>query len=112
MLTGALPLLESHGGGLEADGEARPAARANSAKASQVIRTVRSYVSLLTHEPGIAGPRDAIDALRNGVDGDHSAAVLSALEQVAGQTSDESLELAECGGVSKERTHHPGLRPR
>jgi hypothetical protein len=96
VLTGALPLLESHSGA-ESEGEARPAPRANSAKASQVIRTVRSYVSLMSHDPGIAGPRDAIDALRNGVDGDHSPAVLNALEQVANHSFDDSPELAACG---------------
>ena len=97
VLTGALPLLENRGGGLESEGEARPALSANSAKASQVIRTVRSYVSLLSQDATIAGPRDAIDALRNGADGDHSGAVLSALEQVVNRTFDESPELAACG---------------
>jgi hypothetical protein len=97
VLTGALPLLENRGGSRETEGEERPAPRANSAKGSQVIRTVRSYVSLLSQDATIAGPRDAIDALRNGVDGDHSAVVLSALEQVASQPADESLELAACG---------------
>jgi hypothetical protein len=96
VLTGALPLLENHGDGLESEHDARPAPRANSAKATQVIRTVRSYVSLLSRDPGIAGPRDAIDALRNGLDGDHSAAVLSALEQVANHSLDDSKELAAC----------------
>jgi hypothetical protein len=96
VLTGALPLLENHGDAVESASEARPGRRAGSANATQVIRTVRSYVSLLSRDPGIAGPRDAIDALRNGVDGKHSPAVLSALEQVASQTRDQSPELTAC----------------
>jgi hypothetical protein len=96
VLTGALPLLESHSGNLDCEGEVRPAPRANSAKASQVIRTVRSYVSLLSQDARIAGPRDAIDALRHGADGDHSPAVLNALEQVAVRVFDDASELASC----------------
>ena len=57
---------------------------------------MKSYVNLLGQDPSVADPHDAIDALRNGVEGDHSAAVLQALEQVVVQTPRVTEELEVC----------------
>ncbi len=65
VLTGALPLLESRDDGLDLEGgdaakRLRPPLRR---QGTQVIRTVRSYLNLLSQDASIADARDAIDAL-------------------------------------------------
>ncbi len=97
VLTGALPLLENRDDGLDLERhEAHGAPSAGQSQGTQVIRTVRSYVNLLSQDASIADARDAIDALKDGADGDHSAAVVQALEQVVLQSSASPLELEEC----------------
>jgi len=97
VLRGALPLLDNRDDTLDVDrGEAKAAPSAHSALGTQIIRTVRSYVNLLSQDSSVAEPRDAIDALRNGAEGDHSALVLQALEQVVDQTADAEMELEAC----------------
>jgi hypothetical protein len=96
VLTGALPMLESREGGFGSDGDAPSPLPANSTKGTQIIRTVRSYLTLLSQNPSIAEPRDAIEALKDGAEGDHSAAVVQALEQVVLQSAETAEELQAC----------------
>lgn len=97
VLTGALPLLVDHDVYLEMNQtpEHGPASAALTI-GTQVIRTVKSYMTLLGQDPTITDPREAIDALRTGIDGDHDPVVLHALEQVVVRYSDAAAELQAC----------------
>jgi hypothetical protein len=97
VLTGALPLLEGRDDSLNLERDnAQSAAPANLVQGTQVIRTVRSYLNLLGQDSTVGDARDAIDALKDGADGDHSAAVVQALEQVVLQSADAPRELETC----------------
>jgi response regulator RpfG family c-di-GMP phosphodiesterase len=104
VLTGAWPLLLDHGNGLgqtargESVLEPGPAA-----VGASIIRTVNRYVTLLSREPHLANPGDALNALREDLEGDHNPAVLGALEWVvlrsAEAASHQAAELATaCAG--------------
>ena len=92
MLTGALPLLVSRGEGLKKTSR-KSGPAASSPLGRQVIHTVRSYLTLLGRGPDMGNPRDAIDALKDDVDGDHPWAVLHALEDVVVHSSEYAGEL-------------------
>lgn len=97
VLTGALPLLENRDESLAVErNDTRTAPHASPSQGTQVIRTVRSYLNLLGQDATIGDAHDAIDALKDGADGDHSAAVVQALEQVVLQSADSTLELQAC----------------
>jgi K+-sensing histidine kinase KdpD len=89
VLTGAWPLLLDRGDGV---GQVEPAegapAPSGSALSAGIIRTVKRYVALLHCEPHILSPRDAIDELRDDLEGDHNAAVVRALEWVVLRSGD------------------------
>jgi hypothetical protein len=97
VLTGALPLLVTHGHCLEMN-------RAEESRfgsdglplGAQVIRTVRHYVTLLSQDP-MMNPHDAIEVLKNESDGNHHPAVLHAIEQVVLQSADAARALQACG---------------
>lgn len=94
VLTGALPLLFDHGSCLDIDDDGGAvSAPTNSAMGAKVIRTVRSYLTLLSDDPGVTGPRDALAALQDDIDGEHHPAVLHALTQVVhGSATSEPAE--------------------
>jgi hypothetical protein len=97
VLTGALPMLENRDETSDLDrSAARRTPSTTCVQGLQVIRTVRSYVNLLSQDPSIGDAHDAIDALKNGFAGDQSAPVLHALEQVLLQGADASAELEAC----------------
>jgi hypothetical protein len=83
VLAGALPLLVDHNDCLNLDAaDVSIPMPAEAAIGARIIHTVRSYVTLISQDPRITDPRDAMDALKNGMDGDHHPAVLHALKQV------------------------------
>ena len=88
VLTGALPLLGDQGEYADF-GEAgvRCHAAMEHAFGAQIIRTVRDYVTLLCRDPAM-NPQDAIQAMRDGLEGDHHPAVIHAIEQVALRSDD------------------------
>jgi hypothetical protein len=82
VLTGALPLLGNRGEYPDlGEAEANHHAAAEHGFGAQIIRTVRAYVTLLTRDPAM-DPRDALNALESGVEGDHHPAVIHALQQI------------------------------
>ncbi len=84
VLTRALPLLVKSDDYLALDDvEEAGDASTGSVLGAQIIRTVRSYVTLLTQEPGRMSPHDALDALTEDADMQHHPAVLHALTAVA-----------------------------
>jgi hypothetical protein len=97
VLTGALPLLVTHGHCLEMNrAEESHFASDGLPLGAQVIRTVRRYLALLSQDPSITSPRDAIDVLKNEADGNHHPAVLHALDQVILASADAAGALQAC----------------
>jgi hypothetical protein len=100
VLTGAWPmLLLDHGDSL---GQAEPVqsilAPAPAALGASIIRTVKHYVSLVHSESRILNPSEAVDALRDDLDGDHNPAVVRALEWVVLRSRDAAeAELSLAG---------------
>jgi hypothetical protein len=83
VLTGAWLLLLDHGDCLgrgEQGGSVLGPAPAT--VGASIIRTVNRYVTLLSREPNLTNPRDALDALREDLAGDHNPAVVGALEWI------------------------------
>jgi K+-sensing histidine kinase KdpD len=72
---------------------------------SHVIRTVRSYVNLVTEHPDPPSPREAVMILRNDLDDEHHPAVLHALEQMVLAENDEPVTpvLQEVGWTNAVR---------
>jgi hypothetical protein len=93
VLTGALPLLVDHGDGLHAD-EAEEDVRlsAEPALGAAILRTVRSYLTLLSQTPVAMNPRQAINALKNDPECDHHPVVVYALEQTVLHPSIATIE--------------------
>lgn len=86
VLTGALPLLGDRGEYLDLDeADAGRQAAAEHGFGAQIIRTAREYVTLLYREPTM-NPHAALDALENGLEGDHHPAVIHAIRQVVLRT--------------------------
>ena len=82
VLTGALPLLGNRGEYPDlGEADANNHAAAEHGFGAQIIRTVRDYVTLLYRDPSM-DPREALDALENGLEGDHHPAVIHAIKQV------------------------------
>jgi hypothetical protein len=82
VLTGALPLLVNRGECPDlGDADAGNQAPAEHGFGAQIIRTVRDYVTVLYRDPAMI-PRAALDALENGLEGDHHPAVIHAIKQV------------------------------
>ncbi len=83
VLTGAWPLLLDHGDCLDqAEKGESVVGLAPAAVGASIIRTVNRYVTLLSREPHLANPGEALDALREDLEGDHNPAVVGALEWV------------------------------
>jgi hypothetical protein len=103
VLTGALPLLVGRGDCLHIDDSedgVRPPA--GPALGSAILHTVRSYLKLLSQDPSITTPRQAINALKNDFECDHHPAVVYALEQTVlhGDETDSENEHEELVGAS------------
>jgi hypothetical protein len=82
VLTGALPLLGDRGEYPDlGEADASNHAAAEHGFGAQIIRTVRDYVTVLYRDPSM-NPREALDALQNGLEGDYHPAVIHAIEQV------------------------------
>jgi hypothetical protein len=107
VLTGAWPLLldqrDCLGQTEKGEGGVGPA---TAAVGASIIRTVSRYVNLLGRQPPAADPRDAIDALREDLEGDHSRAVVGALEWVvlhsAEATSNQAAAELVAAGAGDE----------
>lgn len=102
VLHGALPLLADRRPDFDLAGEENEDVRAADLPiGSHVIRTVRSYVNLVTEPTDPPSPREAIMILHNDLDDEHHPAVLHALEQVIGVEIVDSAtqDLAEVGSV-------------
>ncbi len=83
VLRGALPLLAARQPVYDLSPEDNGACRpAELPIGSNVIRTVRHYVNLVTEDPDPISPPEAIMILRNELDDAHHPAVLHALEQL------------------------------
>jgi hypothetical protein len=83
VLTGAMPLLIDHRGGLAMEeGEVSLSAPIEPVMGAKILRTVRRYMTLLAYDPRAARPRDAMNLLKNDLECEHHPAVLHALEQV------------------------------
>jgi hypothetical protein len=83
VLTGAWPLLlDQHDCLGQAEQETNGLGPATAAVGASIIQTVNRYVALLGRESNITNPREAIDALKDDSEGDHSQAVVRALEWV------------------------------
>ena len=90
VLTGALPLLADRSDYLDLGGaDASSRAAAERGFGTQIIRTVRDYVTLLYRDPSM-NPREAFDALENGLEGDYHPAVIHAIEQVVLRSRDRA----------------------
>ena len=88
VLTGALPLLGSHGGYLDpCETDASGHAPVEHGFGAQIIRTVRAFVALQYQDPSM-NPQEALDALGNGLEGDHHPAVIHAIDQVMLRSGD------------------------
>jgi len=82
VLTGALPLLVSHGEYPElGEAAARSRTAAEYGFGAQIIRSVRDYVTLVCRDPEVT-PQEAIQAMQDDLEGDHHSAVIHAIEQV------------------------------
>ena len=93
VLTGALPLLLDHRDALNLDeAEEGMSAPVEPALGAKILHTVRRYLTLLSQDPLTAHPRDAVNALKNDLDGDHHPAVVHALEQVVLRTAGTEAE--------------------
>jgi hypothetical protein len=94
VLTGALPLLVNPRDGLHTDepdqGHPGPVKHA---LGTEILRTVRRYMTLLSQDPCLANPLQTIKVLKNDLEFDHHPAVVYALEQVVQRHSEtESLQ--------------------
>ena len=88
VLTGALPLLGNRGGYPDLnEADASNHAAAEHGFGAQIIRTVRDYVTFLYQDPSM-NPREALDALENGLEGDYHPAVIHAIKQVVLRSRD------------------------
>ena len=89
VLTGALPLLVNRGECSDAgEADASHQAPAEHGFGAQIIRTVRDYVTLL-HQDRLLNPRETLDALEHGLEGDlHHPAVIHAVKQVVLRSCD------------------------
>ena len=59
-----------------------------------IIRTVKSYVTLMSQDHGMTSPLEAIDALDQDTEQDHHPAVMHALKQVVGRRTDAAARYA------------------
>ncbi len=83
VLTGALPLLINHGVCLNKDETDHDiSSYVEPALGTKILRTVRRYLTLLSHDPRMTNARHAINVLKNDLEGDHHPSVIHALEQV------------------------------
>jgi hypothetical protein len=93
VLTGALPLIIDHRGGLTTDdaedGVSTPLEPLLGAK---ILRTVRRYFDLVSHASPETQPRVILNVLRNDLECDHHPAVLHALEQVVLRSAKTALD--------------------
>ncbi len=88
VLTGALPLLGNRSEYPDLDeADAANHATAGHSFGAQIIRTVRDYVTLLYRDSSM-DPREALDALENGLEGDYHPAVIHAVKQVVLRSRD------------------------
>jgi len=89
VLTGALPLLVDYGDCLQTsetkDGIPVPV---EPALGTKIISTVRRYLTLVSQEPCLAKPRQAINALKNDLNCDYHPAIIHALKQVVLHSAD------------------------
>ncbi|MHC4398996.1 MAG: HD domain-containing phosphohydrolase [Planctomycetota bacterium] len=83
VLTGALPLLSEHEDTLDFDlYDERISDSADAPFGAKIIRTVRTYDATLHRDSEMGNPQEAINAIKNDVEGGHHPAVVHALEQV------------------------------
>ena len=99
VLTGALPLLGNRGGYPDLnEAEACSHAPTEHGFGAQIIHTVRAFVTLLHQDPPMS-PREALDVLENGIEGDHHPAVLHAIAQVMLRSNDRASRYAHAETV-------------
>jgi hypothetical protein len=100
VLTGALPLLVDHKDCLNMDAaDDDVSAPVEQALGMEILHTVRRYLAMLSQDPGIPNPLQAIHALKSDLEWDHHPAVIYALEQETlhasgNESEDELTELA------------------
>jgi len=91
VLTGAWPLLLDHGNSLGQTAKDENALEpAPAAVGASIIRTVNRYVTLLSREPHRANPGEALEALREDLEGDHNPAVMGALQWIVLHSAEAS----------------------
>ncbi len=96
VLTGAWVLLLDHGDCLgQAEEGGSVLGPAPAAVGASIIRTVNRYVALLSREPYLASPREALDALREDLEGAHNQAVVGALERIVLRPAKAAANQAE-----------------
>jgi hypothetical protein len=91
VLSGALPLLVDHGDCLQTSEEKDgTVATIEPVLGTRIIATVRRFLTLLSQEPCLGKPRQAIVALKRDLSGDHHPGIIHALAQVVLRPGDQA----------------------
>ena len=89
MLTGGLPLLVDYGDCLQiSETKDGIPTSVEPVLGTKIISTVRRYLTLVSQEPCLAKPRQAINALKNDLNCDYHPAIIHALKQVVLHSAD------------------------